>query len=144
MNSIFDSKIDLISQVFDLNIRMHNGYFIVNNLRFSSFKRLVLYVGKSFEMEDYLLPNRPLSSLANIYKEEPDVEFLNFEWTSSKHLHLVESNGYFDGDENFIATCNFTIAMPWGIAHIKRTNRLRMLYNMEGMEAGFMIDHRTI
>ena len=138
VSKILVENIEDINSALGLKIFFRNGLLIFDNIPFTNMRRLIGFADKTFEMAEMMKPNRLLSHLAYSYNAEAPSEFSNFEWTSGKQTYLNDKNGYVS-DGVFIAIRDFTISMSWGTASIKRTNRLKPIYTVDGMETGVLI-----
>ncbi len=137
-NKFIAANLDSINDALELDISVNNNFFVTDGLFFNSFRRVVSYKNKDFEIEEAMKPNRALNHLASVYRDEPLHEFLNFEWTSRRHLFLNDNNGYFEKG-TFVATTDFKITMSWGVEHIAKHSRLAFIYSVEGFETGICI-----
>jgi len=143
MNNSFSKHIDLINSSLGVDIHVHNDYFVASGARFKEFKRVISYLDKSFDIEDELSANRSLNCIAMLYRSEPDPTYGNFTWTADKHIYFNDETGEFDDDGVFVASSKIKVKMPWGTAHINKKNRVKPVFNIEGMETGFLVINST-
>ena len=139
INKAFIKHLDKINSTLGLDVVIRNDLFVLDNAYFTNFKRMIGYADKSFEIIDHMKDNRALNCIMSAYGKEETPEFANYEWTSSSHKYLNDDNVYVDENGSYVAIRDFRIEMSWGIAFVKKSNRLISVYTVDGLETGVLI-----